>query len=189
MADSGQPQSGGQEELDVMYIWKIPIDRAYVKSLVGILKVVIAILSLIAFICCASGRSENCDDEYSSTYNFFEFVSISCFLTILFLWFFFVLTLHTRVFFKIIPWMLVELIYLAVYALFYVLASIIIAAQACGKDSNKAAAAFGFFTFFAIVGHGFLTFREWRSSRSQSSAGAASTSSPQYDAERNRELY
>ena len=65
------------------------------------------LISLIAFICCASGRSEHCDDSYSSTYNYFEFVSISCFLTVVGLWFFFTLTLDRRVFFKLIPWPLV----------------------------------------------------------------------------------
>ncbi|KAL8575942.1 hypothetical protein ACOMHN_027340 [Nucella lapillus] len=190
MADSGQaPGSGQDDDLDVMYIWKIPVDRAYVKSLLGILKVVISILSMIAFICCASGRSENCDDQYSSTYNFFEFTSISCFLTILFLWFFFVLTLHRKVFFKAIPWTLVELCYLAVYAIFYAIGSIVIAAQSCEKDSNKAAAAFGFFNLFAIGGHGFFTFRVWREGRSHSSAEAAPKASPGYDADRNMELY
>ena len=44
MADSGQDggHSGGQN-VDVMYIWKIPIDHIYVKSIIGILKVVIGV--------------------------------------------------------------------------------------------------------------------------------------------------
>ncbi|XP_076448761.1 CKLF-like MARVEL transmembrane domain-containing protein 4 [Babylonia areolata] len=189
MADSGHSQPGGHEDGDIMYIWKIPIDRAYVKSIIGILKFVIAILSLIAFICCASGRSDNCDDKYSSTYNYYEFVSISCFLTIVFLWFFFVLTLHQRLCFKIIPWQFAELVYLAVYAIFYFIAAIVIAAQSCGKDSNKAASAFGFFTLIAIGGHGFLTFRAWWAGRKQSAAEAAPKASPQYDPDRNMELY
>ena len=44
MADSGQDggHTGGQD-VDIMYIWKIPIDRVYVKSIIGILKVVIGV--------------------------------------------------------------------------------------------------------------------------------------------------
>lgn len=195
MSETGQGggQAGGpgsDRELDVLYLWKIPIDRAYVKSIIGIIKVVMAILSLIAFICCASGRSENCDDAYSSTYNYFEFVSISCFLTAITLWFFFVLTLDRRVFFKLIPWPLVELIYCAVYAIFYLIADIVIAAQSCGKDSNKAAAAFGFFAFFAVGAHIFFTFRQWRESRAAASTTTATPKSPpEYDPDRNMELY
>nr|KAG5712961.1 hypothetical protein BaRGS_021755 [Batillaria attramentaria] len=190
MSETGQSadQSGSESEVDVMYLWKIPIDRAYVKSIVGILKVVAALISLIAFICCASGRSDNCDDAYSSTYNYFEFVSITCFLTIIALWFFFVLTLNRRVFFKLVPWPLVELIYLAVFIIFYLIANIVIAAQSCGKDSNKAAAAFGFFALFALAGHAFFTFRDWRAGRAASSDTSA-PKTPEYDADRNMEQY
>ncbi|KAK7115286.1 CKLF-like MARVEL transmembrane domain-containing protein 4 isoform X2 [Littorina saxatilis] len=186
MADNA---GDGMEGTDVLYIWKIPIDRAYVKSLVGVLKIVVAIISLIAFICCASGRSIHCDHAYSSTYNFFEFVSISCFLTIVALWFFFVLTADKRVFFKVVPWRLVELIYLAVYALFYLIGFIVIAAQACGKDSNKAAAAFGFFALAGICAHGYFTFKEWREGRTQAATTTTNTSAPQYDPERNMDTY
>ncbi|KAK7505755.1 hypothetical protein BaRGS_00003026 [Batillaria attramentaria] len=138
MSETGQSsgQSGSESEVDVMYLWKIPIDRAYVKSIVGILKVVAA------------------------------FVSITCFLTIIALWFFFVLTLNRRVFFKLVPWPLVS----------------------CGKDSNKAAAAFGFFALFALAGHAFFTFRDWRAGRAASSDTSA-PKTPEYDADRNMEQY
>ncbi|KAK6983109.1 CKLF-like MARVEL transmembrane domain-containing protein 4, partial [Biomphalaria glabrata] len=65
------------------------------------------ILSLIAFICSASGRSDNCDDSYSSTYNYFEFVTMSAFITLMILWFLYALTLHTKLCFKLVPWKLV----------------------------------------------------------------------------------
>ncbi|XP_005109352.1 CKLF-like MARVEL transmembrane domain-containing protein 4 [Aplysia californica] len=181
-ASASQPQDG-----NIVYLWKIPVDKGYVKSLDSVLKVVAAALSFIAFICCASGRSDHCDDQYSSTYNYFEFVSISAFLTLLILWIFYALTLRSRLFFKLLPWNLVDLIYLAVYIIFYAIASIVLAAQPCGKDSNKAGAAFGFFTLGCLCANAFFSFQAWRGSRMESSADTGK--SPEYNAERNMEQY
>ncbi|KAK3732041.1 hypothetical protein RRG08_026428 [Elysia crispata] len=172
----------------IAYIWKIPIDKTYVKSIIGILKVVAAVLSLIAFICVASGRSENCDDKYSSTYNYFEFVSISAFFTLLIFWMIHTITLSSRLFFKLVPWLLVDLIYCAVYIVFYFIANCVLAAQSCGKDNNKAGTAFGFFVLFCYGGNAFLGFRDWQSSRQQRPADTTAKS-PDYNAERNMELY
>ncbi|PVD20618.1 hypothetical protein C0Q70_18776 [Pomacea canaliculata] len=186
----GTTQSAdGNQDVDILYLWKIPVDRTYVKSIIGVLKVVIAILSLIAFVCCASGRSDVCDKEFSSTYNYFEFVSISAFLTIISLWFFFVLTLHRRICFKLIPWVFVDLIYCVVYIIMYVIADIVLAAQTCGKGSNEAGAVFGFFTVAAFVAHAVFTFLQWRRSRTQATSESSPKPSPEYSAERNMESY
>ncbi|KAH9491650.1 hypothetical protein Btru_030586 [Bulinus truncatus] len=173
---------------NIIYVWKFPVDRTYVKSINSLLKVAAAILSLIAFICSAAGRSDNCDDSYSSTYNFFEFVAMSCFITIMILWLMFTLTLQTKLCFKLLPWKLVDLGYLIIYIVLYLIADIVIAAQSCGKDSNKAAAAFGFFVFFCLCGLVFFAFREWRESRSSGSSSTANNA-PEYSAERNLEHY
>lgn len=184
MSDQHDDEPAG----DIMYLWKIPIDRGYVKSLVSLLKVVLGLLSLIAFICAASGRTADCDHAYASTYNFFEFTSISSFLTIFTLWFFFTLTLDRRICFKLLPWRILELVYLAIYAIFFLIASITIAAQACGKDSNKAASAFGFFSLAVVGVHIFFTFKDWRKGgHSSGSATTAGPNGPQYDADTNRQ--
>ncbi|XP_055891291.1 CKLF-like MARVEL transmembrane domain-containing protein 4 [Biomphalaria glabrata] len=186
MADA--PTSQTSESNNVVYVWKFPIDRTFVKSINSILKVAAAILSLIAFICSASGRSDNCDDSYSSTYNYFEFVTMSAFITLMILWFLYALTLHTKLCFKLVPWKLVDLGYLIVYLVLYLIANIVISAQSCGKDSNKAAAAFGFFAFFCLCGHVFFAFREWRESRSESSANTTNNAT-EYSPDRNIEHY
>lgn len=184
MADMEAPP----QNTNIIYLWKFPIDKSYVKSLDSMLKVIAAVLSFIAFICCASGRSENCDDEYSSTYNFFEFVSISCFITLIILWIFYSLTLTQKFCFAAVPWALVDWIYLAVYFVMYFIGSCVLAAQSCGKDSNKAGAAFGFFTLGAIGANIFIGFMAWRSSRGGRSSQDTGKS-PEYNAERNMEQY
>ncbi|GFO05919.1 cklf-like marvel transmembrane domain-containing protein 4 [Plakobranchus ocellatus] len=186
MADQENTQ---ESTSTIIYLWKIPIDKTYVTSLIGILKVAAAVLSLIAFICVASGRSDNCDDDYSSTYNYFEFVSISAFFTLIILWLIHTITLSSRLFFKLVPWTFVDLIYCGVYIILYVIANIVLAAQSCGKDSNKAGAAFGFFALFCYGGNAFFAFQSWRSSRNRPPADTTASKSPDYNAERNMELY
>lgn len=190
MADqqNAQDSSTTTDTHIIVYLWKIPIDKTYVQSFISILKVVAAVLSLIAFICVASGRSDNCDDKYSSTYNYFEFVSISAFFTLLILWTIHAITLSSRLFFKMVPWSLVDLIYCGAYILLYFIANCVLAAQSCGKDNNKAGAAFGFFALFCFGGNAFLSFREWQSSRHQRPSETPAKS-PDYNAERNMELY
>ncbi|GFR61823.1 CKLF-like MARVEL transmembrane domain-containing protein 4 [Elysia marginata] len=187
--DTTQESSTSTTTHTIVYLWKIPIDKTYVQSIIAILKVVAAVLSLIAFICVASGRSDNCDDKYSSTYNYFEFVSISAFFTLLILWTIHTITLSSRLFFKLVPWLLVDLIYCAVYILFYFIANCVLAAQSCGKDNNKAGTAFGFFVLICYGGNAFLSFRDWQASRHQRPSSDTTAKSPDYNAERNMELY
>ncbi|CAL1536519.1 unnamed protein product [Lymnaea stagnalis] len=183
------PQPTG-ESGNIIYIWKFPVDRLYVKSLCSILKIAASFLSLIAFICCASGRSDNCDDSYSSTYNYFEFVSISAFITLMIFWLLYTLTLTSRLFFKLIPWKLVDLAYLILYIVLYLIADIVLAAQSCDKDSNRAGAAFGFFALFCLCANVFFAFREWQSSRHGGASSTVETNKTgEYNAERNLEQY
>jgi len=175
MADSppNNPEDG-----NIVYLWKIPVDRSYVKSLDSLLKVIAAVLTFIAFICCSAGRSDNCDDSYSSTYNYFEFVAISCFLTVLILWIFHAVTLKEKLCFKMVPWSLVGVVYLLVYILLYLIADICLAAQTCGKDSNGAAAAFGFFTVIVLGVNTFFAFKSWRGEHPARSSGSGETDAP-----------
>lgn len=44
----GTTQSAdGNQDVDILYVWKIPVDRTYVKSIIGVLKVVIAVSSCV----------------------------------------------------------------------------------------------------------------------------------------------
>lgn len=159
---TGQPQALPDDKppSNVRKVWIFPIDMDYIKSLCGILQLAIAGLSLIALICCSAGRTPSCDYSYAASYNFFGFVAGSTFLTMLLWWMFFVVTLNQRL--NVVPWRFGEVIILTIFGIMYIIGDIVIAAQPCGKDSNRAAAAFGFFAFFCMCGHFYLSFRLWR---------------------------
>jgi hypothetical protein len=175
------------ETRTILYIWKIPIDKTYVLSLNSALKIAATFLSLIAFICVAAGRSEACDRSYSSTYNYFEFVSISAFLTLIIFWLLYTLTLTRRLCMKLLPWVFVDLIYCVIYIILYIIADIVLAAQSCGKDSNKAGCAFGFFALFCIIANAVFLFLDWRRARLE--AGANTNQGSSYNPDRNMEQY
>lgn len=138
----------------------MPIDKSFVFSINSIFVASASLLSLIAFICVISGRTNICDDIYGgAAYSFFEFVSVSVFLTLLFSWLFYTLTLSRRVFLRRIPWVLIDLVYNAVFIVFYLIANIVIAVKSCDKDSNKAGSVFGFLAMFCMVGVSIFQFR------------------------------
>ncbi|CAG5131983.1 unnamed protein product, partial [Candidula unifasciata] len=80
-----------------------------------------------------------------------------------------------------------DLIYCGIYIILYIIADIVIAAQACGKDNNKAGSAFGFFATGCFVAIGVFLFLTWKRARQE--AGANAGKSPDYNPERNMEQY
>ncbi|BFZ13079.1 hypothetical protein BsWGS_16118 [Bradybaena similaris] len=175
------------ETSHIIYLWKIPVDRSYVFSLNSVLKIASAFLSLIAFICVASGREAVCDIVYASSYNYFEFVSMSLFLTLLLSWLLNTLTLTKRMFMRLLPWIFIDLIYCGIYIILYIIADIVVAAQSCGKDNNKAGSAFGFFATGCLIAIGIFLFLALRQTRQE--AGANVGKGPDYNPDRNMEQY
>ncbi|XP_041347073.1 CKLF-like MARVEL transmembrane domain-containing protein 7 [Gigantopelta aegis] len=119
----------------------IGIDVGYAKSIGGILQAVIAGLSFVGFCCVAASRSEVCDKVYgASAYNFFEFVSMSSFLVKTIFYVLYLTTIHSKLFFKLVPWKLANMISCGFYGVMFFIASIILASKSCRDSSNKAGA-------------------------------------------------
>ncbi|XP_046354297.2 CKLF-like MARVEL transmembrane domain-containing protein 4 [Haliotis rufescens] len=181
----------GRETVDLK--WGIYIDITYCKSIHGILTAAITIISLIGFICLSAGRANiYCDAVYGSGYSFYGFVSMSDFLTGLINYIIYVLVLYEKIIFKFVPWKIWDLIWSSVWSFFYFIASILVAVQACGQAGNAAAAVFGFMALGLHLAMAYFSFKAWREERSQPGGvtGPQATSSPpEYSAEKNFEQY
>ena len=144
-------------------------DTAYFKTKPGALKVIAIILDLIVYICAmASGKCWRQTTEVE----FCAFVSIAGFfvsgiLLILYL-------LHVVEKLQVIPWILSEMIFCAIWTIFYLAAGIACAANtsltcniAGTVYGHSAIGAMAFFSFVAFIVYGcdvFLKFRGWRAS-------------------------
>lgn len=133
------------------------LNLAYVKSIPGIIKIIEIVLSIITFICSVVDRWEG--------HGWVAFVAISAFISALI---YFILTLLNLITFTSRfrgPWLLIELIYCIVCAVFYLIAAIVAAAFASNNHANVAATA-----FFAFVATAIFTvdtvyqYRAWRTS-------------------------
>lgn len=147
-------------------------DPLYAKTVPGILKIVRMILDLLGFICVMSSGWL----VYLSRTSWFSFVSMTGFWVtgvLLMLYFFHIIE---RSYF--LPWMLMESIFCAIWIIFYLIASCLVAAY----GFNEAYAAAAFFGFSSMIAYGFdafLKFKGWRNGQvaqggSQNTAEVAS---------------
>ncbi|XP_063416631.1 plasmolipin-like [Mytilus trossulus] len=147
----------------------VGLDKIYMKSIDSILKIAEMVLSLIVFICVSF-------HSYHGG-GWVQFVSISCLITVLILWIFFML----RIIYKLPgPWMLIILIYYVVYCVFYLISFLVCAIQAGNNGQNGGFIAAAVFCVFILVVLGadiFFQFRKWQDSGSSFSA-RSTTSSP-----------
>ncbi|ESO82804.1 hypothetical protein LOTGIDRAFT_229820 [Lottia gigantea] len=150
---------------ETIEIFGIKLDFSYMKSIPGMLRVGEIFLTLIAFSCVAASRNYYCDYKYASGYNYFEFVSISAFISTLIIYIMYIVDLHNKFVFKFVPWKLADCVWCGVYTLFFFIASCVLASNGCSQGGNKAGAAFGFFSTIAIGADGFLAFWELRAER------------------------
>ncbi|XP_046549516.1 CKLF-like MARVEL transmembrane domain-containing protein 4 isoform X2 [Haliotis rubra] len=159
----------------------------------GILTAATTIISLIGFICMSAGRADiYCDAAYGSGYSFYGFVSMSDFLTGLINYIIFMLVLYEKIIFKFVPWKIWDLIWSGVWSFFYLVASILVIAQACRQGGNYAAGVFGFVAMGLHVAMAYFAFIAWKEERSGPGGvnGPQSTSTgPEYSAEKNSEQY
>lgn len=153
---------------------EIGFDRIYLKSIDSILKIVEMVLSLIVFICISS-------HAWYSLYGggWVQFVSISCLITVLILWIFFML----RIIYKLPgPWTLIILIYYIVYSVFYLITMILCAVQASNHQKYQnlsvgglvAAAIFSFIIVGVLAVDTFFQFRKFQEGQ-QRPAGSTNT--------------
>lgn len=150
----------------------VGLDKIYMKSIDSILKIAEMVLSLIVFICVTSHPG------YSYIGGgWVQFVSISCLITVLILWIFFML----RIIYKLPgPWMLIILIYYVVYCVFYLVSFLVCAIQAGKYYENGGLIAGAVFCVFILIVLGadtFFQFRKWQDSGSSFSTRSTTTSS------------
>ncbi|XP_073439097.1 CKLF-like MARVEL transmembrane domain-containing protein 4 [Dendrobates tinctorius] len=134
----------------------------YIRSLPGVLKSGQVVLALLAFICIETiMECSPCEGLY-----FFEFVSCSAFVVTGVLLLMFSLSLHERV--PHINWILTDLVNTGLSALFFFIASVILASLNHKSGAEISAAVFGFLATILYSANTHLAFRKWKvGSRSQ----------------------
>ncbi|GIY67949.1 hypothetical protein CDAR_243521 [Caerostris darwini] len=125
-----------KNSLHTFFLRKVKLDIFYAKSIPGILKIAEAIVSLIGFICV-----QMVSNQYyaGSASGWFIFVAMTAFwvtLVVVVLYLFHIIEkLHW------IPWLLGELGFAALWAVFYFIAACVVVARS-GEDAAWGAAAF-----------------------------------------------
>ncbi|XP_076011405.1 CKLF-like MARVEL transmembrane domain-containing protein 4 [Genypterus blacodes] len=143
-------------------------DVEYLKSYLGILKLVEVVLALIAFICIETiMMCSPCGGVY-----FFEFVSCSAFVVTGVLLLIFSLNLHTKV--PHVNWSLTDLVNTAACTVFFFLSSLVLVCINHNTGAEIAAVIFGFLVTAVYGLNTFLAVRRWR--RGNGCQGAAQTS-------------
>jgi len=132
-------------------------DPGYVKTIPGILKGVAVILNLLCFICvmCASPYyKEKAIGEW------FTFVAMTAFwvtLVLLLMYLF-----HAIEKFHVIPWLMIEFGFTALWTFFYFTAALAAAVEGSHSSALAAAAFFGFVCMLVYGYDSFLKFKGWR---------------------------
>uniref|UniRef100_A0A3Q2D362 CKLF-like MARVEL transmembrane domain containing 4 n=1 Tax=Cyprinodon variegatus TaxID=28743 RepID=A0A3Q2D362_CYPVA len=143
----------------------IRCDMEYLRSYLGILK---AVLALIGFICIETiMMCSPCGGVY-----FFEFVSCSAFVVTGVLLLIFCLNLHIKV--PQVNWNLTDLVNTAASTFFFFLSSLVLACINHNTGAEIAAVTFGFLVTGVYGLNTFLAVRRWR--RGNGCQGAAQTS-------------
>jgi len=163
MADQGFPQSHTTTTTtSVTMISGRPfLDTSYLRTLPGLVKVVQAVLDFICFICVVAGPYPGYGGAGWGT-----FVSIVAFIVTIILLIMYLF--HMIEMFHFVPWLLVEMLYCALWTFFYLIASSVLAAASTRLTymaGSSAWGAFAFFGFCAMIAYGFdcfLKFRAWR---------------------------
>ncbi|XP_069509205.1 CKLF-like MARVEL transmembrane domain-containing protein 4 [Ambystoma mexicanum] len=142
----------------------IRCDLDYIRSHLGILKVVEVVLALLAFICIETiMQCSPCEALY-----FFEFVSCSACVVTGALLLIFSLNLHMRM--LQINWNLTDLINTGLSTLFFFIASIVLAAVNHKNGAEIAAAIFGFLATVVYAVNTYIAVKKWSmNSRQQNS--------------------
>ncbi|XP_064611080.1 plasmolipin-like [Liolophura sinensis] len=148
-------------------------DAGYLRSVPGILKIVEAVLCLIAFICAIIYTRH----WTALGLGWVQFVTISACIAVMIIFFLYVFHIVDRLH---AVFALLVLIFYFVYDIFLLVAGILAAVQASqyggryyGSETVAAAAAFVFFALIAFLIDTYLQFKGWRIVRT--SGGSSST--------------
>ncbi|CAH1779399.1 unnamed protein product [Owenia fusiformis] len=128
------------------------MNGAYVRSLVGIFKILQIVLGIIVLACVGSRY-------FVGGHQFFLFVASVCFIgsTLLFLFYLFRITEKLT-----LPWTFIDLIYSAGGTLLYFIASIVLAVFTYGLGNLIAGTVFSFMQLGCFGISTFFLFQDWR---------------------------
>lgn len=132
-------------------------DPGYVKTLPGALKVVAVLVNILGFICvmCASPYYKE-----KAVGEWFVFVSMTAFwVSLVFL---IMYLIHAMEKFHVIPWLMIEFGFCALWTFFYFSAALAAAVEARYSGPLGAASFFGFAGMFVYGLDAVLKFRGWR---------------------------
>jgi len=154
---------------------RIQLDVAYIKTIPGILRIVEIVLCIILFICAVSA----CSGWYiygRGNCGFASFVAFMGFIFVIGWLLFYLFHVHDSA--PNVPWLLIELIFYAVWTFFLVISGIVLAVLSADTygliyyqyagTTHASAGAGAFFAFAAAIAFGFQTFllfQAWRAHR------------------------
>ncbi|XP_063442938.1 uncharacterized protein LOC134723246 [Mytilus trossulus] len=143
-----QNEASGDEKIKV---WKFDLSLTFMKSIGGIFNVVLIGFSLICCIALGAAKRVDCYAAYTSAYGFYNFAFGSCILTYILRYIIYIFNLNTRLLW-VFPWLIWNPAVSLFFAVTFFISSIAVVANECGKNLGgyKAAAAFGFITFFIM---------------------------------------
>ncbi|KAG8177356.1 hypothetical protein JTE90_028352 [Oedothorax gibbosus] len=139
----------------------IRFDASYAKTIPGLIKIAQCVVSLIGFICIQMVTH----NFISSAAGWYNFVAMTAFWVTLILIFGYIFHIIERLHW--IPWLLGELIFCSLWAVFFFIAACIVVAKS-SQDAGWGAAAF--FGYVAMVLYGyeaFTKFQKWRAGETQ----------------------
>ncbi|XP_070201765.1 uncharacterized protein [Littorina saxatilis] len=146
----------------------IPFDLTYITSLFGFLELVIAALSLIAYLCFK--YSEVCYRMSDGGNSFYASMALSTCVTMS-LWFLMrVVALCQRM--PVDSWRMWEMVIIGIYGTLFISSDIIIATQTCGHASLEASVIFAFLAVIMMGIHFYFSFEMWKATQSASALRA-----------------
>jgi len=133
----------------------IRFDPSYVRTLPGTLKCMQMIMSLCGFICISVAQRSNAHNA-----NWFAFVAFGGLLITFILFLLFLFHLIEKLHF--LPWLLIELVYCAIWTFFYFTAATAAASMGHIEDPFAAAAFFGYTGMLLYGFDTYLKYISWK---------------------------
>lgn len=132
-------------------------DPGYIRTVPGIIKAVCILVDLVCFICVMSATVYY---REHSVGEWFVFVCMTSFWVSLILLLMYLL--HAIEKFHVIPWLMIEFGFYALWTFFYFAAAVAAAVQGPYSSALGAGAFFGFLAMFLYGYDAFVKFRGWR---------------------------
>ncbi|CAC5423790.1 ABC.PE.P1 [Mytilus coruscus] len=150
--ETNQNATNQASEDEKIKVWKCDLSLTFIKSIGGIFNVVLVVFSLLCLIVLGAAKRVDCFAAHTSSYGFYNFAFASCLLTYMVRYVIYIFNLNTRLLW-VFPWLVWNPAVSLFFAVLFFISSIAVVANECGKKFGgyKAAAAFGFITFFIMA--------------------------------------